>query len=189
MTAPVSDDSWTDLRRRLVAFVRRRIDDEALAEDVVQEVLLRGHRALGELQRPERLHAWLFQATRNALIDRFRTARPTEPLPPDFDLPKPPSATEPSELSRCMAPLVRQLPAPYREALELAELQELPQREVAARLGLSLSGAKSRMQRGRRLLADALHACCAIEVDARGAPVAFESRGHSSCGCAPGVED
>ncbi len=64
--------------------------------------------------------------------------------------------------------MIRSLPEGYREAVRLAEIEGLPQQEVADRLGLSLSGAKSRIQRGRVLLKDALEGCCRFEIDGRG---------------------
>ena len=64
--------------------------------------------------------------------------------------------------------MIRSLPDGYREAVQLAEIEGLPQQEVADRLGLSLSGAKSRIQRGRAMLKDVLEQCCHFEFDGRG---------------------
>ena len=67
-----------------------------------------------------------------------------------------------------MDEMVRSLPDGYREAVQLAEVEGLPQQAVADRLGLSLSGAKSRIQRGRAMLKDVLQRCCSFELDVRG---------------------
>ena len=64
--------------------------------------------------------------------------------------------------------MIRQLPEKYRQAVQWSDLDGLPQQEVADRLGLSLSGAKSRIQRGRALLKDVLDQCCSFEFDRRG---------------------
>ena len=72
------------------------------------------------------------------------------------------------ELARCLLPLMNRLPPAYRRAVTLAELEGLTQREVASSLGLSLSGAKSRVQRGRQMLAESLQDCCRVEFDRRG---------------------
>ncbi len=72
--------------------------------------------------------------------------------------------------------MVRSLPDGYREAVELAEVEGLPQQEIADRLGLSLSGAKSRIQRGRVMLRDALEACCHFEFDSRGNMMDYEPK-------------
>lgn len=80
------------------------------------------------------------------------------------------------ELARYVAPFVAMLPSPYREALTLTELEGLTQKQAAELLGLSLSGMKSRVQRGRRALRQALEACCHIELDARGKVMDFAPR-------------
>ena len=53
------------------------------------------------------------------------------------------------ELAACMAPMIRQLPPAYREAVTLADLEGVSQADAAARVGVSTSGMKSRVQRGR----------------------------------------
>jgi RNA polymerase sigma-70 factor (ECF subfamily) len=65
------------------------------------------------------------------------------------------------------------LPDGYRDALVMADFEGRAQQEVADRLGLSLSGAKSRIQRARKMLGDALRACCDVEFGAEGRAVAY----------------
>jgi RNA polymerase sigma-70 factor (ECF subfamily) len=80
---------------------------------------------------------------------------------------------------------VAMLPSPYREALTLTELEGLTQKDAARMLGISVSGLKSRVQRGRRQLRSALEACCRIALDARGRVVGCEPRpdGPAPDGC------
>jgi RNA polymerase sigma-70 factor (ECF subfamily) len=59
------------------------------------------------------------------------------------------------------------LPEPYSQALILTEYEGLSQKEMAERLGISFSGAKSRVQRARRKLRDLLLQCCHFELDRR----------------------
>ena len=82
-----------------------------------------------------------------------------------------------------MAPFVARLPSPYREALTLTEIEGLTQRAAADLLGVSLSGMKSRVQRGREKLRELLEACCRIGLDARGRVIGCEPRDPSSCRC------
>ena len=70
--------------------------------------------------------------------------------------------------------MVRRLPAKYRKAIDLVEFQGLAQDDAAVRLGISLSGAKSRVQRARVKLKDMLQACCSFEFDGRGRIVDFQ---------------
>lgn len=89
-----------------------------------------------------------------------------------------------AELAACLQPLIHNLPKIYQAALVLSELEGLPQKEVANRLGLSLSGAKSRVQRGREMLRRRLLDCCDIETG-RGGILGYEprnkNRGDSCC--------
>lgn len=173
--------AWESLRGELVRFVRARVADAAAADDIVHDVLLR---ALGELEGPRppvHLRGWLYRVTRNAIVDHYRARRVTEEL--DEELPQEigaaPAEDEASaeqELARCLAPLLGALAPDYREALTLAEVEGLPQREIAGRAGLSLSGAKSRVQRARKMLRDSLLDCCRIEVDRRGGVVDYRPR-------------
>ena len=90
-----------------------------------------------------------------------------------------------TELAGCLAPLVAGLPGGYREAMVLTEFDGLTQVAAAQRLGLSVSGMKSRVQRGRAMLRQQLTDCCQIEQDRRGAIIGFRP-GSGSCGCRPG---
>ena len=97
--------------------------------------------------------------------------------PPEDDVEQP--------LLNCVAPFVARLPSPYREAMTLVELQGLSQVEAADVGGVSVSGMKSRVQRGRRMLREMFEECCALTVDGRGKVIEAEQRASASphCGC------
>ncbi len=174
MPAP-TEHAWEELSRKLFAFIRRRVSDDELANDLVQDVFVRIHKGLGQLEDDQKLFAWVFRVARNTVADHYRTVRHDEILGHD-----PPAANredEPSlnaQVEGCLEAMLPSLPGKYREALELAEVEGLTQRAVGARLGLSLSGAKSRVQRGRDLLKTALLSCCHVAFDRRGNVMDFE---------------
>jgi RNA polymerase sigma-70 factor, ECF subfamily len=164
---------WRDFHARLLSFIARRVRDRDSAEDVLQDVMLRIHRHAGELRSP--VGAWVHQTTRNAIADHYRKAsgRRERPAGIDLDRQQPPVLEDApgelrSELAACLRPLLERLPARYREALTLTEMEGLTQAAAAAQLGLSTSGMKSRVQRGRAQLKELLTACCEIELDRRG---------------------
>lgn len=70
------DDIRHDLHEELRAFIARRVQNGADAEDILQEVFLRIHRQLGSLRDPRRLVAWMFQITHHAIVDHFRAPGP-----------------------------------------------------------------------------------------------------------------
>jgi RNA polymerase sigma-70 factor (ECF subfamily) len=172
----------------LRAFVRRRIADPHRADDLVADILLRIHQNVGSLDDQERLPNWMFRIARNAIIDEYRRAgRSREQLTATLqDEPtQAPEEDEPAalrELSTCLRPMLNGLPAEQRDALEMIDLDGMTQADAAERAGVSLSGMKSRVQRGRRRLAELLGQCCALTLDGRGVPMDYEPP--SGCGCA-----
>lgn len=84
------------------------------------------------------------------------------------------------EVLTWLRPMAEELPSKYRDPLLLADFDGRPQREVAERLGLSLSGAKSRVQRARKLLGEHLRRCCELELDPDGEVIDFRRR---QCDC------
>ena len=172
---PTLEDIWEKFAGQLRGFIRSRIRDHAAAEDLLQEVFVKIHHKLPTLRAGEKLEAWVWRITRNAIADHFRRTRPGEPLREEL------SATTDSnesklDLSPCVRRFVGELPANFREALELTEWQGLTQQEMAKRLGLSLSGAKSRVQRARDQLKSLLLECCRFELDRRGNVVEIQPR-------------
>lgn len=168
---PSTGAIWTDLSLDLRRFIRRRVPNDHLADDLLQETFLRVHRNIESLQEADHLAAWVYQIARNVIHDHHRKA-------PHFTVPL--ADTDPADecddhlnQPRCdgagwVDEMIRSLPVGYREAVQLAEIVRLPQQVVADRLGLSLSGAKSRIQRGRVMLKDVLEQCCHFEFDGRG---------------------
>ena len=164
---------WRDIEERLRPFVARHVAS-ADVDDVLQDVFVRMQRGLAGVRDDERFSAWLFQVARSAIADQGR-ARARHPLPARDDAPEP--AADPDHdddreafrlLSGCVAIFVAKLPSPYREAVTLVELEGQTIREAAALAGGSISGMKSRVQRGRAQLRALLEACCDIALDARG---------------------
>lgn len=183
ITAHQKEDLWQEYRSQLFRFVLRRVEDQDTAEDIVHDVLVRAYQKRDTLRNGQKFEQWLYQITRNAVIDHYRARRPSASLPMDLAHPdEPTSGGARRELAECMQPLVEALPAHYQKAVLLSEFEGLTQQETADRLGLSLSGAKSRVQRARKLLEGKLLACCRIEFDARGAIVDYESKGGCDAG-------
>ena len=168
---PSTEAIWTHLSSDLRRFIRRRVADDHAADDLLQETFVRVHRNIGTLQEADRLAAWVYRIARNVIHDHHRKATNATVALADAD----PADDADDRLSRlrCRAcgwldEMIRSLPDGYREAVQLAEIEGLSQQEVADRLGLSLSGAKSRIQRGRAMLKDVLEQCCHFEFDGRG---------------------
>lgn len=170
-TQPSTDTIWASLSTDLRRFIRGRVSDEHAADDLLQETFLRIHRNLGTLQDADRLAAWVYQIARNVVRDYYRQPAKSTVALGDAE-PLENAIEEPNSL-RCrgadwLDEMIGTLPAGYREAVQLAEIEGLTQQQVAHKVGLSLSGAKSRVQRGRTLLRSVLDQCCRFEFDRRG---------------------
>ncbi len=180
----LSPDAWSGFRERLSGYVRRRVDP-ASAEDVVGAVLLRLARHQDALKAADNPTAWMLRIAANAVADHHRRQAVERQALAQFGTadPAPDSEAETAdrettaEFARCLIPFIRNLPPAYGEALMLTEIEGLTRAEAAARLGLSVSGIKSRVQRGRAKLKQALLRCCAIETDRWGTVLDYRSRG------------
>jgi RNA polymerase sigma-70 factor, ECF subfamily len=176
-------DNWRGLEAALHGFFGKRVADPQARADLVQDVLLRMVERREQLRDEDRLEAWAFRIARNALVDRFRRERPSEPLP-ELAEPEPePEDRREAILGAYLRSQIPHLPEPYRAALTLTELQGRSQREAAEQLGVAYSTLKSRVQRGRDLLHAELLRCCAVELDVRGRVTDFEPRACKGCGC------
>ncbi|MCK9363926.1 MAG: RNA polymerase sigma factor SigZ [Syntrophales bacterium] len=175
-------DFWNEHKIRLHGYIAKRVRNREVAEDILQDVFLKVHLKIHKVKAPGSLTAWLYRIAANAVADYYRGQNPAEELPASL------AALEPepdyiSELAACLEPLIADLPETYRLPLVLSEIDGLTQKEVAVQLGLSLSGAKSRVQRGREKLRQRLLECCAIEVGRNGI-IGYEVRNKQrGCDC------
>ncbi len=179
----VDMETWRSLREQLLRFVLSRGVEGDAAEDVVHDVLIKALEPGSGPDDPSRLLPWLYQVTRNAIADRWRKQRPTEELPEDLAAPAAgiPDPV-PEELVGCLDLFLARLDADERTALEAADRDGLPQADVASRLGLSVSGAKSRIQRSRAKIREMYVACCSVELDRRGGVADYQM---GDCDCSP----
>jgi len=189
MINPAARGVWRDLEAKVRPFVARRVRSAADVDDIVQDVFLRMHRSLATLRDDERFGPWVYQVARSAIAEHQRSAARhpvTSADTPESSMVAPLTEDADEDAVACgIAPFVAALPAPYREALTLTELEGRLQKDAAAMLGISLSGMKSRVQRGREHLRASLEACCRIALDPRGHVVDCEPRadGRTPQGC------
>ena len=184
-------ENLDQLRGAIRAFVLSRVKDASLADDITQEALLRLTQRLHTLRNVERLEAWMFQIARNTVADHFRAAKTSEPFDEETHAPAPereahePLAVEDERLRRAVATYVRSvvenLAEPYRGALLLTEFEGTSQVELAKRIGLSVSAAKSRVQRARAMLREEMERCCRWETDGYGTVLDLRPKSADCC--------
>ena len=189
---------WLRVHDGLRAFITKRVANQTEIDDIVQEVFLRMHRKLDSLKDPRRIVSWVFQITRHVIVDHYRSPKRRREVPAglagEIDLAHPTSALSTfseasgqlrTELASRLRPMIEQLSSEHREALTLVELEELTQNTAAQRLSLSVSGMKSRVQRGRQQLKQMLTKCCVIELDRRRGIVNYTLRDSFCQSCRP----
>lgn len=190
---------WQQVHDGLRAFVAKRVANQAEVEDILQDVFLRIHQRIDGLKDPRRVLSWIYQITRHAIIDHYRAPGHRREVPAGLasdmettglttSAPLVERAVDSGRLRRelagCLRPMLNKLSQDYRDAIMLVELEGLTQQAAAERLGLSLSGMKSRVQRGRKQLKQLLGECCLVELDRRGgvADYAVRDKGCNPCG-------
>jgi len=169
------------LRQAVYAFVFSRVKDHATADDLTQEILLRIDARISSLKNSEKLQAWVFRMARNVIADHFRSTPPCDPF--DEDVPNAPITLPftadnglPQELAVYIQSVVSELPVKYREAIILTEFKGISQVEMARRLGISLTAAKSRTQRARAMVKQIIERCCHWETDRYGTVIDVRRR-------------
>jgi RNA polymerase sigma-70 factor (ECF subfamily) len=192
MTMETLQDMWTELSDRVRGFVGRRVNDPHAADDIAQDVMLKVRTQLDTLPPEEKLPAWVFAVARNAVIDHYRAAAIRNHAHLDNVGPLADTGSENTdvlrELAPCLLRMVERLPEPYRQAMTLADFEGLTHQQLADRTGISLTAAKSRVQRARQQMREMIQDCCRLQRDGRGNVMDYETteRSRQYCGDADG---
>ena len=175
---------WNEFCCQLKSFIVRRISNPSLADDIFQDVFLKIHSKIDTLKDDTKIHSWVYQITRNTIIDYYRKQKVRSESKEDvYAIPlvdETPEEKPSQEIADSLKGMVELLPKKYSQALLLVEFQGLSQIELSKKLGISVSGAKSRVQRGRQMLKDNLMCCVHYEFDQYGTIVDYHP---VSCCC------
>lgn len=153
-------------RTALLAFLRRQVRDEALAEDLLQETFVRAIRAGRAAEEPARLRAYLFTIARHLTVDHWRRPRAlplpeggendTAPEIEDVAAESPEAGTRRRFLARRLAEAITALPDRYRTAFRLAAVEQKSYREIGEETGWTLDQVRVNVHRARRRLIEEL---------------------------------
>ena len=184
-----TEQLWRLLSNGLRSFLRQRVPDDAIADDLVQETFLRVHQRRESVRDDQSLTSWVYQIARNLVIDYYRRegSQVSKLDISEIGNPTQASATNHSpanardNIGAWTIAAVERLPKRYAEAVRSYELDGLTQRQVADQLGISYEAAKSRIKRGRLKLKQLLTACCEFEFDARGNLLDFTAKSSDNC--------
>ncbi len=175
---------WNIFGDKLKYYIQSKINDKNVAEDLLQDVFIKVHSKIDTLKDNTKIHSWLYQITRNLIIDYYRIN--SKKLPYNVTLEEEnvsgnDSLERMQNISRDLVMLMEELPEKYCEALCMTEFDGLSQKEYAKKIGISYSGAKSRVQRAKIILKDILMKCCHFQFDKYGTII--ESYPVTCCCC------
>lgn len=181
---PSTSEIWNEFSNRLKGFILKRVNNEYDAEDILQDVFCKIHDNIRKLEAQDKLQSWVYQITRNTVIDYYRRREVMVEL---SDIPEnlvdEPNTDVNNAIVSCLEPMINNLPQKYREAIIMTHIDGLTQKEMAEKIGLSLSGAKSRVQRAREKLKEMLLECCHLEFDRQGNILEYEHKRHNCQYC------
>ena len=186
-----TESIWKVCSKGLKSFILKRLSDPSLADDILQEVFLKIHSKIDSLKDDTKICSWIYSIARNLIVDYYRQRKTsfvdidTIHLADEADDENPnisivideaivsltyeeKEQSAAQEIVAGLRDMVESLPEKYSQALLLVEFDGLSQIELAKKLGVSVAGAKSRVQRGRQMLKDMLMRCCHFEFDKYG---------------------
>lgn len=148
-------------REEFLGYIRKRIKDPDLAEDILQDSLLRAVRAAPELRDEDRLLPWFYRVLQNAIVDAYRRRGAEQAHVVVADVPDAAAeAEDDSELCACFERLIPTLKSEYAELIQVVELGNEPPTATAARLGITPNNLKVRRHRARQALRQKLEETC-----------------------------
>ncbi|MDZ7683569.1 MAG: RNA polymerase sigma factor SigZ [Fodinibius sp.] len=190
---------WRKFSDQVRGFIRSRVSNKQEAEDVLQDIFIRIHNGIDDLRHEDRLQSWVFSIARRALVDHYRKKGRDKEEPVGSEVSEDDGIEDTlddindfegdhgvhEEVLSWLIPMIDELPEKYGTPLKMADVEGKTQQEVADELGLSLSGAKSRVQRARQKLGEVLAECCEVEFGEEGRAVAYhkikDENGEESC--------
>lgn len=174
---------WEEFSIPLKSFIRRRINNDQDVEDILQMVFLKIYSNINNLKASNKIHSWIYKITRNTITDYYRRNDKNLEmieLPEDLESGTDEELSANTEIASCLRVMIDSLPEIYKQAIILTEFQNMTQKELGEKLGISISGAKSRVQRGREKLKKVLLGCCYLDFDSSGNIIDYK---HKSSKC------
>ncbi len=178
---------WQKHYKQLKAFIVSQVKDPMLAEDILHDVYLRVNKKIQTVENDTSISSWLYRVTRNIIIDHYRRNRLEYISEYQEEVENINSlasiSQEQMELSKCLIPMINELPEKYREAVYLSEIEGYTQKKVAEITGQSLAATKSTILRGKKRVREILTRCCSIELDRSNRVYDFEKNRSSKKYC------
>jgi RNA polymerase sigma-70 factor (ECF subfamily) len=172
------EQAWTDYQKQLFSFIRSKVNTAEDAEDILNDVFLRLTKTANKDPLPNPISGWLYQVTKNRIVDYYRAKKHFDPLPTELAI-EAQETTTIKQLSNCILPMIHALPEHYQRPLFLSEIEGKKYKEIAIELKLSVSAIKSRILRGRAKLLKSMTNCCTLYHNKTGEVIDYETKNRS----------
>ena len=161
---------WIEYHDQLLDFIRKKVKNQSDADDILQEVFIKILSKIGTLKENDKLKNWIYQITRNTIIDHYRVLQKGKNSELNFNIPEEdlPDNSSMKAAESWIGLYIDDLPENYRKAVTLSELDGYSISEIAKELNLSYTNARARVNRGRSALKKNLTDCCTFHVDVYG---------------------
>jgi RNA polymerase sigma-70 factor (ECF subfamily) len=171
---------WQEYKEALYRYIVKRVKDNTIAEDILQEVLLKVYGFCLSKSGVQNLKSWLFQIAQNTIADYYRKNKTTisEEYIEEQVVEQEDNAAF-LEAQQYILPMLAFLPEEYATPLKMYDIDNKKQADIARELNLTLSATKSRIQRARQLLKAEFITCCRFETDKQGNLISFQIK--ASC--------
>lgn len=172
MSDPV-EQIWTRFGQQLAELICHKTDHQDHCHDILQEVYIKMARNIDKIEKADNVLPYLVKIANNTVIDYYRTYQNKAPISEatadpsiiDSSITKPAEDPTTNLAHTFMLELIESLPPLYRHALVRTELEGVSQKQLAEELGISYSGAKSRVQRAKEMIRQSILGCCNYKFD------------------------
>jgi RNA polymerase sigma-70 factor (ECF subfamily) len=163
LTAEIYNAYHKDIFR----YVKSKVKDEATSEDIVQDIFIKIHLKHGTVEDKSKIKSWVYTIARNTVNDYFKKQKFCE-LADNHELAETPVEKLNTDFEKCLYPLMKKLPAEYKNVLQMTLTGNVSQKNLAEKSGISYSGIKSRIQRAKQKLLNEFRRCCGFTTDVYG---------------------
>jgi RNA polymerase sigma-70 factor (ECF subfamily) len=160
---------WLELNEDIGRYVCNKVDHQDHCHDILQDVYLKMIANVEKIRNVDNVKAYLLRISSNTIADHYRSSKTKEAVPmPEEQEVKCDTGCSPAISDKFLQEAINELPGKYRDALLRVDFEGMSQKEYADQLGISISGAKSRVQRAREKLKDLILKCCDYQFDKYG---------------------
>ena len=157
----------------LFLYIRKRINNLEDAEDITQEVFYK--LAKSDHSKIKNIKHWLYTIAKNTITDFYRKKKiQINTLEDTLFFEEEDSKVVVEELSGCVSAFIKELPEEYQKIMQMSELENIAQKDIAEQLDMNYVTVRSKVQRGRQRLKHIFTDCCTILQGGKGSILEYE---------------